>query len=186
VLTRNGDTDADRYRAKPGYRWSVGAHCTSMIPVEDRPGWVTPGLPDYWFLTSGNNLKDAAPRRHFKSQEAAERAAKELNDADAVASLNVPATHKKRFERYRKLHTHFGWWWYDGEHHPLTRFPREPGRYAVETWSDDGDSVWSDHETLNDVRGQIEDGDVHRVVDLDTGKDVEFTRTVHVEIGGGC
>ena len=138
-------------------------------------------IPDYYFLTCGNTLDDAAPRRHFKTSGAAKKAAAKLNDEDAIASLKVPKTHRERFNRYRALHTHLGWWWYDGENHPLTRFPRKPGRYAVETWSDDG-SYWFHHESLDDVRSEIEDGDVSRVVDLDTGEDVPFTRSVHVAI----
>jgi hypothetical protein len=34
---------------------------------------------DYYFLTSGNTLDDAFPRRHFKTLEAARRAADKLN-----------------------------------------------------------------------------------------------------------
>lgn len=138
-------------------------------------------VPDYYFLTCGNSLDDAAPRRHFKSSGAAEMAAKRLNEEDALASLNVPKSHRERFDRYRKLHMHYGWSWYDGENHPLTRFPRKPGRYAVETCSND-DSYWDHHESLDDVRSDIESGDVLRVVDLDTGEEVPFTRTVQVEI----
>lgn len=138
-------------------------------------------VPDYYYITKGNTLTDELGER-FKTEAKAEARVKELNDADAIASLKVPRTHLERFDRYRELHgKHFGWWWYDGEHHPLTRFPRKPGKYAVETWHD-GDTSWADYETLGEVRKELLSGDAVRVVDLDTGEDIPFTLSVSLEL----
>lgn len=141
--------------------------------------WQQP-VPDYYFITKGNTLDDELGE-HFKSEKKAEARAKELNDADALKSLRIPKTHRQRFDRYRELHgEHLIWTFYDGERHPLTRFPRKPGKYAVESWGD-GDTYWSTYETLDEVREEVLRGDVERIVDLDSGEDVVFTSPPRLE-----
>lgn len=99
-------------------------------------------VPDYYFITKGNSLDDAFPRRHFKTKEAAKKAAAKLNDDDAIASLKVPRTHRQRFDRFRELQGGRCDWGIYGDAHPLTNLPRKPGRYAVAE-SHDGDSWWT-------------------------------------------
>ena len=139
-----------------------------------RPYMVS--VPDYYFLTRGNSLDDAFPRRHFKSGEAAEKAARKLNDADVITSLNVPPTHQQRFDRFRALrgdHHH----WYD-EGHSLAGLPSRPGRYAVED-SYEGDTSWMTYDTMAEVEKSVLSGNVSRIVDLDTGDDIPFALSAH-------
>jgi hypothetical protein len=83
--------NADRRRAKPCYRWGVASHHSGPgAPVDERPGWLTTGPADYYFLTCGNSLSDAAPRRRFKTREAARRAADSLNEAVVADGVNQP------------------------------------------------------------------------------------------------
>lgn len=138
------------------------------------------GVVAYYFITKGNSLDDAFPRSHFKTKEAAEARANELNDADALVSLKVPRTHRERFDRYRELEgARLRWRWsMYGDAHPLTQLPREPGRYAVNEFYDDG-SDWTTYETMAEVEESVLTGDVSRIVDLDTGEDVAFALTAH-------
>lgn len=175
--------------------WSVPMRLTTKTDVEAVPysheqaiadGTANPqpnmvSVPDYYFITKGNNLDDAFPRRHFKTSEAAEKAVKKLNDEDAIASLNIPDSHRARFDRFRELRgDYFSWSYWDGEHHPLTRLPARPGKYAVEFYYE-GESYWETREQLDQVVEAIVDGNVYRVVDLDTGAEVDFSRNVSVE-----
>lgn len=124
---------------------------------------------DYYFITKGNTLRDEL-QEHFPTSE----------DADAIASLKVPKSHRKRFDRYHALvREDLGWWMYDGENHPLTKLPRKPGRYAVSSYGETG-THWHHYETLDEVRAEIEGGEVEQVVDLDSGEPLDFTRTVSV------
>lgn len=157
------------------------SHEQAIADGKAKPRRYMVSVPDFYFITKGNSLDDAFPRRHFKTEAAAEKAVEKLNDADAIASLRIPRTHQERFDRFRALHTHFDWTFYDHEHHPLTRLPRKPGRYAVETYYDGG-TDWETYETLDEVRQQIVEDDVSRVVDLDSGEDVPFTVSVEIEL----
>lgn len=131
----------------------------------------------HYFITKGNNLDDARKGR-FKTLERAQAKADKLNSDDVIASLNLSPESMVRRERLKKL-DHSSWYW--GEGHPENRWPREPGRYAIQEEGWDGGSCWVTKETLGEVRETIAEGDVFRVVDLDTGKDVSFTRSVSVE-----
>lgn len=132
-----------------------------------RPYMVS--VPDYYFLTRGNNLDDAFPRRHFKTEEMAARAADKLNERDVLASLDLTPLALVRRERLKQLGDTF--WVRYGEGHSEARWPKEPGRYAVESYSERyGESFWETVETLDDVAT-----DADRVYDLDEGRDVPFT-----------
>jgi hypothetical protein len=173
-------TNADVRSSTPGYRWSVASHHNSTVPVEGKPGWVTAGPADYYFLTCGNTLEDAAPRRHFKTQEKAEQAAQKLNEADVFASLQLSNTEEDRLRRFKTLvgdsHHWFHdsqWWW-----------THKRGRYALYVYDGDGSCYWTTEDDPGEVRGEIEGGDVERIVDLDTGEDMSFSRHVSVEFAG--
>lgn len=158
------------------------SHEQAIVDGKANPQPYMVMVPDYYFITKGNTLSDEL-EEHFASSKEAEARAKELNEADAIASLRVPRTHRERFDRFRDLHgDYFGWWYYGDERHPLTRLPRKPGRYAVAIYWDDG-SDWKTVETLDEARELIAGGDVDRIVDLDTGDEVPFKVAVSVEFG---
>jgi hypothetical protein len=68
-----------------------------------------------------------------------------------------------------------------GEGPKENRWPQDPKRYALWCFSDRyGQSFWETVATLENVKGRIHDGDVDRVVDLDTGEEVPFTVSVSI------
>lgn len=137
-------------------------------------------IPDYYFITKGNTLRDELGQ-HFDSSEEAEARATELNRADVLASLNLDSAFAGRRERLQQLGETF--WVRYGDGHPEARWPKDPGRYALHVYSERySESFWETHETLDEVRSEIErEGDnVSRVVDLDTGEDVPFSVTVEI------
>lgn len=129
-----------------------------------RPYMVS--VPDYYYLTKGNSLDDAFPKRHFKSLEAADKAALELNERDVRESLNLSDTALVRRERLKKLRY---WGYYGAGGAVEAQLPANPLRYAVESsWG--GDSSWDTVETLEEVGT-----DAERVYDLDDDREVPFT-----------
>jgi hypothetical protein len=165
-----------------GFRYSYGSsHSGPGVPIPDKPGWRTLGPADYYFICTAGDLSDKRGE-HFATKEAAEARVKELNDADALASIKVPRTHRKRFDRYRELlGDYWGWSSYSavyGERHPLMGLPRKPGRYAVDEWYGD-DSSWETYETMAEVEERVLTGSVGRIVDLDTGDDIPFALSAH-------
>jgi len=157
-------------------------HKQAIADGKANPRQPTQCVVDYYFITKGNNPGDAFPHRHLMTEKAAQRAADELNTKDVLASLNLTPTALARRERLKSLG--YSFWMAYGEGHPETRLPRDPGRYAVQEYSERySQSFWDTHATLDDVRDAIKNGDVMEVVDLDTGEKVPFTVTVNVGIG---
>lgn len=127
---------------------------------------------DYYFITSGNSLSDGM-HMHFGSEQEATAKANELNKADVLASLNIKPEFLERRKRLQALGETFLVAY--GE----ARWELEPGRYAVMEFSDNySDYFWGTVETLDEVTAAIKEGDVARVVDLDSGNDVPFTVSV--------
>ena len=136
-------------------------------------------VADYYFVTKGNTLSDEL-EEHFPTREEAQARADELNSADVLASLNLDPGYAARRTLLKTLGPTF--WVQYGEGHPEERWPEEPGRYAVEEWSDRySESFWTTYDSLAEVREEIASGDVERVVDLDTGRDVSFRVDVQIE-----
>lgn len=132
-----------------------------------QPYMVT--VPDFYYITKGNSLDDAFPRRHFKTADAAEKAAKKRNDADVVASLGLTARAIIRRERLKNLGETF--WVRYGEGPMEARWHSEPGRYAVESYSERyGESFWDTVESLDEI-----ERDADRVYDLDEDREIPFS-----------
>lgn len=143
---------------------------------DPRPYMVN--VPDYFYITKGNTLTDELGE-HFATEEKARARAERLNRADVLASLNLDPTAQTRRLHLQALGETFNVRY--GEGHPEARWPTKLGRYAVEEYSDRySESFWHMRETIEEVRADIADGDVERVVDLDTGADVPFKVTVEI------
>ena len=54
--------------------------------------------PDYWFLTRGGSLDDAAPEKHFDTLADAKAEADRLNEVEVIESLDIPGSHRARFD----------------------------------------------------------------------------------------
>jgi hypothetical protein len=141
----------------------------------DTRNWMTAGPPDYYFITKGNTLDDELGE-HFPTLEKAEARAAALNERDVVKARRLT---KKQVARARRLHELSGPSWLAEDEFSWLR---KTLRYAVETYWDDGDSSWDTMDSLDEVRQRIEEREIGRVVDLDTGAAVAFSRTVHVEM----
>lgn len=142
----------------------------------DTRQWVTAGPPDYYFITKGNTLADEL-EEHFPTLETAEARAAELNERDVVKARRLTKKQERRARRLYGLSGHS--WLAEDDFYWL----RKEKRYAVETCWDDGDSSWDTVDSLEEVRERIRERRIARVVDLDTGDPVSFTRTVTVDMG---
>lgn len=152
-------------------------HDDLLNAPRDTRQWFIVGPPDYWFITKGNTLADEL-KKHYKTSEGAERAAYKLNLADVVADRGLDGVQEKRARAFgallgrRSLWEDDEFWWVQPQ-----------GRYAIE--SGEESSSWSTVATLAEVEEEIRHDcwPVWRVVDLDTGQDVPFTRDVSVSLG---
>jgi hypothetical protein len=151
-------------------------HDDLLKAPRDTREWMVAGPPDYWFVTKGNTLSDEL-NEHFPSNEKAQARADELNERDVIRHRRLT---KKQEARARALHELASHSWFAEDDFYWLR--KDVKRYAVEAWWEDGDTTWDTYATLAEVEERIRESDIGRVVDLDTGDDVPFTRTVSVNI----
>lgn len=131
-------------------------------------------MPDYYFITKGNTLADELGE-HFSTEEEAKARAAELNERDVIRERGLTKKQETRARRLREL-TYYGYW-YDE-----FGWIRKLKRYAVESRWDDGEATWDTLATLTQVEKALHDQRVERVVDLDTGQPISFTREVSVSV----
>lgn len=153
------------------------SHADAKKDGLEKPKQPMRHVTDYYFITKGNTLSDEL-NEHFPTLEKAQARADELNEGDVIASLELGPEAEKRLRAFRELvKGQFSWageyWW-----------ARKPGRYAIET-DDDGGTCWATVKSLAAVEEEVRTDyqTVYRVVDLDTGEDVPFTREVSVSVG---
>lgn len=155
--------------------WCVWA---SYTPIDTGGGvWTTKDAqPDHWgVMNQGIPGKRYGP---FKAEAGAKRKCDELNREMAQGPLD-PAFLERR-KRLKRFAPYFHGWAHEGPSE--ARWPVRPERYLIESCSDDGDSCHELVDTLDQVRERLEDESAGRVVDLDTGKEVPYERTVTVVI----
>jgi hypothetical protein len=150
------------------------SHDDLLKAPRDTRQWMTAGPPDYYFITKGNTLDDEL-KEHFPTSAEAEARAAELNERDVIKARRLS---NKQVIRARRLHDLSGPSWFSDDEFSWLNNTK---RYAVEGYGD-GDSFWFTYESLDGVRQALLDGDAGRVIDLDTGDRVAFTRTVSVEL----
>lgn len=173
-------------KPEPGYRWVVAMKydgplkMVSRIPVEGRltiNGERAEVGPIRSFIVTDDQLAEA--KGEFATAEEAVALCEALNDADASSELSNDPVFVARRERLKALGETF--WVRYGEGYPAARWPSEPARYAIKSYSERySETFWETYETLADVQAEILTGDVVRVVDLDTGEDVPFTLSAQV------
>jgi hypothetical protein len=166
-----------------GKRWVVNASYGSdaLVPVPDKPGWVqfdpavqaeSYGVVDAfnWNIQCGKFKSEARARAQAKANE--------LNRLDVQGPLD-PAFAARR-KRLKKLAPYYNSGAHSGPHE--ARWPVQPDRYLVM----DGGVGWHAEscEYLVSDRAGLEENlkedesNIYRIVDLDTGKDIPFERTV--------
>ena len=157
---------------RTGRRWGVYREYKGPFePEEDGRFRVPPKdrEPDSYIVR--DQFEGGGKTYRFKSAEAAERRAAELNRCDVQGPLD-PAF-KTRRNRLKRLEPHYRGWMYEGP--PEARWPVRPARYLIQGHDDGwhGEARAELVETLEAVREHLE-GDtgheVYRVIDLDTGK----------------
>jgi hypothetical protein len=174
---------------RAGTRWVVfGTHeHPKGIPDPEREGWFIyssgkadwygVGQWDNWSIRRGGKFKTAAKAQVY---------ADELNRLDVQGP--IPPEFVERRKRLKRLAPYFRAWAYTSEEGPPEgRWPVNPDRYLVM----DGGVGWhaESWETLVPDLAAVEaalkedESNVYRVVDLDTGEDVPFTREVSVTVG---
>lgn len=170
-----------------GERWTVFSMHTKPVGVPQADGTVayrwSSGDPADWYGVAHRQNWDLRRGGDFATEAEAVAYADELNRLDVQGP--IPPEFAQRRNRLKTLAPYFGSWSYQGP--PAARWPVEPGRYLVldagvgfhaESWEYLADDLAAVAEHL---RG--DETAVYRVVDLDTGEDVPFTRKIVVSVG---
>jgi hypothetical protein len=86
----------------------------------------------------------------------------------------------ERLDRLKELGETF--WVRYGDGPVESRWPTQPGRYAVSSFSERyGENFWETFDAHDEVEQQIRDGGVDQIVDLDTGQEISYEVIVRVE-----
>lgn len=169
-----------------GTRWVVfSAHTApNMVPVPDKPGWVTmdpEAKADFWGVAYYADW--SVLRGKFESCEQAEAYAGELNRLDVQGPI-LPEFAARR-KLLKKLAPYFGSWTYTSQGGPPEgRWPVDPGRYLIFDggWHGESWEYLAPDRTGIEEHLREEESNVYRIVDLDTGLDVPFKREIVVEV----
>lgn len=171
-------------------RWGVfvGYEHAPTKPVPDRPGWSTTALegvePSYYCVSDMYGTSKEEIRFGPDERDKAEAFAEERNRLEWQGPLDPEFIERR--ERLKKLAPDFGGWSHEGP--TAARWPVRPGKYLIH----DGGVGWHPEDTqwlvdtLDEVREAIaeDEANVWKVVDLDTGEEVEFHREVIVRLEG--
>ncbi len=159
---------------------AVAGFGQALVVTQTGEPFVGDDEPSFYFVA---DYRDSTKRREgdFATYEEAQAAADEANRFDAQGPLD-PNFEQRRF-RLKGLAPDFGYL-YEGPSE--ARWPIRPGKYLLDCmghgWHPS--SYWELADTVDDVKAQILDDEqtVFRVIDLDTGAEVEFKRTVLVDV----
>lgn len=85
-----------------------------------------------------------------------------------------------RLDRLKALGETF--WVKYGDGSEEDRWPADPGRYAVCSFSDRyGESFWEPHGSIEAVVAEVLTGNVEQIVDLDTGLEIGYALKAEVK-----
>lgn len=162
-----------------GRRWVVISHHSASKCVPDQEGRYLPGPADFYEVVHCRNW--GIRRRAFRSEAKATAYADELNRLDFQGP--IPPEFAERRKRLKELAPCFNSWAYTSEEGPSqARWPVNPDRYLVmdagvgwhaESW----EHLVPDKAAIEEKLKE-EEANIYRIVDLDTGEDVPFTREI--------
>jgi hypothetical protein len=173
----------DSERWVPAIRYEEPFEMVTRIPAEaftlkSDGKVIEPGDPACYVVVNAKNLGEEGGR--FDTPEKAIEAANEMNRAAVQGPLDPEFAARRN--RLKELAPRFGPLFYDGP--PEARWPVRPGKYLLHDYGVGwhADVSWELADDLETVRAAFSEpeANIGRIIDLDTGEEVDFKREVVV------